>query len=193
MLTFSILLSMILNWYYSNNLVSLLQNDFSVYQKFGFYLQLDSIFTIDIYFFNWYQYFYQNFQVVSKFLIFQLVSHRHQNLFCWLKFWFLRFDDMTIDCFSLAPLLMNWQKGEEIFEFMYAYMHVYILFMHILLIGCFLTFFWCMTKRGRSIGGFMFWLHVLYIFIFCTCLSHICRFHVLYIFIYVYVFMFYTW
>ena len=39
-----------------------------------------------------------------------------------------------------------------------------------------------MTKRVRSIGDFMF----------CTYLSHICRFHVLYMFIYAYVFMFCT-
>ena len=88
-----------------------------------------------------------------------------------LKFWSLRFDDMTIDC-SLAPLLMNWQKGEEISEFIYAYIHVYILFMHILFIGYFLTLFDVWQKGGEvlvvSCFGFMC----------CIYLTHICFLYV---------------
>ena len=78
--------------------------------------------------------------------------------------------------FSLAPLLMNWQKGEEIFEFMYAYMHVYILFKHILFIGCFLTLFDVWQKGGEVLVISCFG------FIFCTCSYFV---HVYLIYVYV--------
>ena len=65
----------------------------------------------------------------------------------------------------LAPLLMNWQKGEEIFEFMYAYKACLYLVYAYIVYWLFPNPFWCMTKKGRSIGGFMIWFHVLYIFI----------------------------
>ena len=152
-------------------MVFLLQNDFSVYLKIWF-LPLIGIH------------------------IFQLISICLSKILNWykkkLKFWSLRFDDMTIDCFFLSPFVDELTKRKrDNWVFICIYACLYLVYAYIVY-WLFPNPFWCMTKKGRSIGGFMFWFHVLYMFMFCTCLSYICRFHVLYMFIYVYVFMFCT-
>ena len=66
---------------------------------------------------------------------------------------------MTIDCFFLNPFVDELTKrGRDIWVYVCIYACSYIVY------WLFPNPFWCITKRGRSICGFMFWFHVLYMF-----------------------------
>ena len=114
MLTFSILVSIILNWYYFQ--IGILIAKYSVY------LKIWCLFSIDIMFFYWYQFK----KIVSFNWFSQLIMFIGIKKFCY---------NLYLLFVCLHPFVDEWQKGGEEFRFIYA--SVLLCVMHI---SCFIIY-----------------------------------------------------